>query len=52
MGIVDNYEKVRDLSIVIVGVGGVGAVTAEMLTRLVNIFLLGKCNDLVACRGT
>ncbi|XP_078046059.1 ubiquitin-like activating enzyme 5 [Augochlora pura] len=33
MGIVDNYEKIRELTIAIVGVGGVGSVTAEMLTR-------------------
>lgn len=33
MGIVDNYEKIRDFTVVIVGVGGVGSVTAEMLTR-------------------
>jgi len=33
MGIVDNYEKIRDFSIAVVGVGGVGSVTAEMLTR-------------------
>ncbi|CAH2103019.1 unnamed protein product [Euphydryas editha] len=33
MGIVDNYEKIRELSVAIVGVGGVGSVTAEMLTR-------------------
>lgn len=33
MGIVDNYEKIRDFSVIIVGVGGVGSVTAEMLTR-------------------
>ncbi|KAG7311055.1 hypothetical protein JYU34_003912 [Plutella xylostella] len=33
MGIVDNYEKIRDLSVAVVGVGGVGSVTAEMLTR-------------------
>ncbi|XP_065656146.1 ubiquitin-like modifier-activating enzyme 5 isoform X2 [Hydra vulgaris] len=33
MGIVDNYEKIRDYSVAIVGVGGVGSVTAEMLTR-------------------
>ncbi|XP_063993548.1 ubiquitin-like modifier-activating enzyme 5 [Diachasmimorpha longicaudata] len=33
MGIVDNYEKIRDLTVAIVGVGGVGSVTAEMLTR-------------------
>ena len=33
MGIVDNYEKIRDLCVAVVGVGGVGSVTAEMLTR-------------------
>ncbi|XP_012528451.1 ubiquitin-like modifier-activating enzyme 5 [Monomorium pharaonis] len=33
MGIVENYEKIRELTIAIVGVGGVGSVTAEMLTR-------------------
>lgn len=33
MGIVKEYEKIRDFSIAIVGVGGVGSVTAEMLTR-------------------
>lgn len=33
MGIVDNYEQIRGFSIAIVGVGGVGSVTAEMLTR-------------------
>lgn len=33
MGIVNNYEKIRDYTVAIVGVGGVGSVTAEMLTR-------------------
>ncbi|XP_052814608.1 ubiquitin-like modifier-activating enzyme 5 [Mya arenaria] len=33
MGIVDNYEKIRDFAVVVVGVGGVGSVTAEMLAR-------------------
>ncbi|XP_072047406.1 ubiquitin-like modifier-activating enzyme 5 [Amphiura filiformis] len=33
MGIVDNYERIRDFTIAVVGVGGVGSVTAEMLTR-------------------
>ena len=33
MGIVDNYEKIRDYTVIIVGVGGVGSVAAEMLTR-------------------
>ena len=32
-GIVDNYERIRGLSVAVVGVGGVGSVTAEMLTR-------------------
>lgn len=33
MGIVENYEKIRELTIAIVGIGGIGCVTAEMLTR-------------------
>lgn len=33
MGIVENYEKIRENSCIIVGVGGVGSVTAEMLVR-------------------
>jgi len=33
MHIVKNYEKIRDCTIIIVGVGGVGSVAAEMLTR-------------------
>lgn len=43
MGIVDNYERIRELSVAVIGVGGVGSVTAEMLTRcgigkVVNIY--------------
>ncbi|CAA6667881.1 unnamed protein product [Spirodela intermedia] len=33
MGIVENYESIRDFSVAIVGIGGVGSVAAEMLTR-------------------
>uniref|UniRef100_G3UEF4 Ubiquitin-like modifier-activating enzyme 5 n=1 Tax=Loxodonta africana TaxID=9785 RepID=G3UEF4_LOXAF len=33
MGIVNDYERIRTFAIAIVGVGGVGSVTAEMLTR-------------------
>ncbi|XP_072307046.1 ubiquitin-like modifier-activating enzyme 5 [Eucyclogobius newberryi] len=33
MGIVDDYEKIRSYTVAVVGVGGVGSVTAEMLTR-------------------
>lgn len=33
MGIVHNYEAIRNFSVAIVGVGGVGSVAAEMLTR-------------------
>lgn len=33
MGIVDNYERIRDLSVLVVGLGGIGSVAAEMLTR-------------------
>ncbi|KAL1129557.1 hypothetical protein AAG570_012502 [Ranatra chinensis] len=33
MGIVKNYEEIMNFTVVIVGVGGVGSVAAEMLTR-------------------
>lgn len=33
MGIVQNYERIRDKSVAVVGIGGVGSVTADMLTR-------------------
>jgi ubiquitin-like modifier-activating enzyme 5 len=33
MGIVENYENIRDFTIMIVGIGGIGSVAAEMLTR-------------------
>jgi len=33
MGVVKDYEKIRTYSVLIVGVGGVGSVVAEMLTR-------------------
>ncbi|XP_022915324.2 ubiquitin-like modifier-activating enzyme 5 [Onthophagus taurus] len=33
MGIVNNYENIRLFTCAVVGVGGVGSVTAEMLTR-------------------
>ncbi|MQL94044.1 hypothetical protein Taro_026688 [Colocasia esculenta] len=33
MGIVQNYERIREFSVAIVGIGGVGSVAAEMLTR-------------------
>ncbi|CAF1118042.1 unnamed protein product [Rotaria sordida] len=33
MGIVQDYERIREFSVMIVGVGGVGSVAAEMLTR-------------------
>lgn len=33
MGIVNNYEQIREKTVAVVGVGGVGSVTAEMLTR-------------------
>jgi ubiquitin-like modifier-activating enzyme 5 len=33
MGVVKNYEKIVTFTVVIVGVGGVGSVVAEMLTR-------------------
>lgn len=33
MGVVENYEQIRQFTVVVVGVGGVGSVAAEMLTR-------------------
>lgn len=33
MGIVSEYERIREKSVAVVGVGGVGSVTADMLTR-------------------
>jgi len=33
MGIVKDYENIRTKSVAVVGVGGVGSVTADMLTR-------------------
>ncbi len=33
MGIVHNYQRIREKTVAIVGVGGVGSVAAEMLTR-------------------
>ena len=33
MGIVKNYEDIMKCSVIIVGVGGIGSVVAEMLTR-------------------
>lgn len=33
MGIVENYENIRNFTVAVVGIGGVGSVTAEMLTR-------------------
>jgi len=33
MGVVEEYEKIRSYAVLIVGIGGVGSVVAEMLTR-------------------
>lgn len=33
MGVVEDYENIRNKSVAIIGVGGVGSVVAEMLTR-------------------
>ncbi|XGW24677.1 hypothetical protein V3C99_006260 [Haemonchus contortus] len=33
MGIVKDYEKIREKAVAVVGIGGVGSVVAEMLTR-------------------
>lgn len=33
MGIVKDYQRIRDKAVAVVGIGGVGSVAAEMLTR-------------------
>ena len=33
MGVVANYEDIRSFTVLIVGIGGIGSVVAEMLTR-------------------
>ena len=33
MGVVKNYERVRDFSVAVIGIGGVGVGLVEMLTR-------------------
>jgi ubiquitin-like modifier-activating enzyme 5 len=33
MGVVANYQEIRNKTVAIVGIGGVGSVCAEMLTR-------------------
>lgn len=33
LGVVEDYSRIRNFTVVIVGVGGVGSVVAEMLTR-------------------
>jgi ubiquitin-like modifier-activating enzyme 5 len=33
MGVVQNYEAIRTHAVAIIGVGGIGSVVAEMLTR-------------------
>jgi len=33
MGVVSNYEEIRKFTVIIVGIGGIGSVVAEMLTR-------------------
>ena len=33
MGVVKNYEAIRQHSVAIIGVGGIGSAVAEMLTR-------------------
>lgn len=33
MGIVENYADIKTKTVLIVGVGGIGSVTTEMLTR-------------------
>jgi ubiquitin-like modifier-activating enzyme 5 len=34
MGLIENYEEITKKAVVVIGVGGVGSVTCEMLTRM------------------
>lgn len=34
MGVVPNYQEIANHTVIIVGVGGVGSVCAEMMTRM------------------
>ena len=43
MGVVPDYERIRDMAVGVVGVGGVGSVTAEMLTRYEGFDVVRKC---------
>ena len=45
MGIVQNYQEIRSFTVAVVGVGGVGSVTAEMLTRcgIGKVFQQNSC---------
>ena len=49
MGIVHNYQAIREKTVAIVGVGGVGSVAAEMLTRCGIGRLLLYDYDKVSC---
>ena len=53
MGIVDDYERIREFTVAIVGVGGVGSVTAEMLTRcgIGKVCVCGVCVCGCGCGG-
>lgn len=33
MGVVENYQKIKEYTVLVVGIGGVGSVVCEMLTR-------------------
>lgn len=54
MGIVEDYEKIRTHTVAVVGVGGVGSVTAEMLTRCgigkVSRWTLFRCESLMTSK--
>ena len=56
MGIVKNYEHIRSCTVAVVGMGGVGSVAAEMLTRcgigtllMYDYDKVGLCALVLAC---
>lgn len=48
MGVMKDYQKIRSCTVAIVGIGGIGSVAAEMLTRCGAAAVLRRT---LFCRG-